>query len=59
MKSILTILSVVCVASFGFTGCATSTKCHTKVCPVTKKSCSTPGSCCSSSTGACPVKKSQ
>ncbi|MEI6277907.1 MAG: hypothetical protein WCQ16_00830 [Verrucomicrobiae bacterium] len=60
MKSILTLLSVVCVASLGFTGCASSPKkcCHpTKICPVTKKACCAKPGCCVPSTANCPVKK--
>lgn len=55
MKSILTLLSVVCVASFALAGCASPTS----KCPVMKKSCKNPSSCCASSTGTCPMKKSQ
>lgn len=60
MKSILTLLSVVCVASFGVTGCCSTKQCPTtKTCPMTKKACTSPSSCCATSTGTCPVKKSQ
>jgi len=52
MKSIL--LSVLCVASLAFAGCA----CPKSQCPVMKKSCKNSGSCCAT-TGTCPVKKSQ
>ena len=64
MKSILTLLSVVCVASLGFTGCAASakqcpTKCPpTQTCPMTKKPCASPNACCAKTPANCPAKKS-
>ncbi|MFZ4774968.1 MAG: hypothetical protein ACOYM3_06385 [Terrimicrobiaceae bacterium] len=58
MKSILTLLAVACVASFGFTGCATNCKQGMpKTCPMTKQACTSPTACCATSTGTCPVKK--
>jgi hypothetical protein len=56
MKTILTLLSVVCVASFGFAGCASSTKpCRMdKNCPMMKKACANKPVCCTTN---CPMKK--
>lgn len=63
MKSILTLLSVVCIASLGITGCCSTKQCPTtkacpatsKTCPATKKACPTPSTCCST----CQVNKTQ
>ncbi len=61
MKSILTLLTVACVATLGFTGCSSPSTCQSgtqKTCPMTKKACTSQTGCCASSTGTCPVKKS-
>ena len=57
MKSLLTLLAVACVATIGFTGCASSQG-SKKPCPMMSKKCVTDkGSCCPTSSAACPMKK--
>ncbi|MCK9589361.1 MAG: hypothetical protein WC076_01085 [Terrimicrobiaceae bacterium] len=58
MKSILTLLSVACLATIGFTGCSsTCAKGTPKACLMTKKPCPAKTSCCATPPAACPMKK--
>jgi len=59
MKSIVTLLSIACISTFGLTACASNQKCaSTKTCPMTKQACTSTKGCCAASAATCPVKKS-